>query len=81
MTAFAVLAYALGIGITTAVFSLFYGVLLKPLPYPIRTARRRVRHPAGMQDVPGVMGEVHRLDDAQQVFSVMGGSMTSGRRS
>ena len=34
VTLFAVLAFALGIGITTAVFSLFYGVLLKPLPYP-----------------------------------------------
>ena len=31
---FAVLAFALGTGMTTAVFSLFYGVLLKPLPYP-----------------------------------------------
>ena len=34
ITAFAVIAFALGIGITTAVFSLFYGVLLKPLPFP-----------------------------------------------
>ena len=34
ITAFAVMAFALGIGITTAVFSLFYGVLLKPLPFP-----------------------------------------------
>jgi putative ABC transport system permease protein len=34
VTIFAVLAFALGIGITTAVFSLFYGVLLKPLPFP-----------------------------------------------
>jgi len=33
-TAFAVTAFALGIGITTAVFTIFYGVLLKPLPYP-----------------------------------------------
>ena len=34
VTILALLAFALGIGITTAVFSLFYGVLLKPLPYP-----------------------------------------------
>ncbi len=33
-TGLAVLAFALGIGTTTAVFSLFYGVLIKPLPYP-----------------------------------------------
>lgn len=33
-TALAVVAFALGIGITTTVFSVFYGVLLKPLPYP-----------------------------------------------
>src|SRR5687768_17049432 len=30
----AIVAFALGIGVTTAVFSIFYGVLLKPLPYP-----------------------------------------------
>lgn len=40
-TALAILAFALGIGITTAVFSVFYGVLLKPLPYP--EADRMVR--------------------------------------
>ncbi|HYN05953.1 MAG TPA: hypothetical protein VES67_01060 [Vicinamibacterales bacterium] len=34
INAFAMFAFALGIGITTAAFSLFYGVLLKPLPYP-----------------------------------------------
>jgi predicted permease len=30
----AILAFALGIGVTTAVFSIFDGVLLAPLPYP-----------------------------------------------
>src|SRR6476661_1621302 len=34
VTVFAALAFALGIGITTAVFTLFYSVLIKPLPYP-----------------------------------------------
>ena len=30
----AVVAFALGLGVTTAVFSLFNGVLLQPLPFP-----------------------------------------------
>jgi putative ABC transport system permease protein len=34
VSSLAILAFALGIGVTTAVFSIFSGVLLKPLPFP-----------------------------------------------
>lgn len=34
VSALAALAFALGIGVTTAVFSIFNGVLLTPLPFP-----------------------------------------------
>ena len=34
VTTLAVIAFALGIGVTTAVFSIFNGVLLAPLPFP-----------------------------------------------
>jgi predicted permease len=43
-TVAAILTLALGIGATTAIFSVVYSVLLKPLPYPNSEELVRIRH-------------------------------------
>jgi putative ABC transport system permease protein len=53
---FAALVLALGIGMTTALFSLTYGVLLKPLPFP-QQARLIVAWKGDFKD-PGYIGEL-----------------------
>ena len=71
----AVLAFALGIGVTTAVFSIFNGVLLQPLPYP---------HPEQLVAVydtqpacatcPASYPKYRDWVERNQVFSAIGGS-------
>jgi putative ABC transport system permease protein len=45
-TCAAILTLALGIGATTAIFSVVYSVLIKPLPYPSSDELVRIRHGA-----------------------------------
>lgn len=50
----AVLTLALGIGATTAIFSVVYSVLIKPLPFPNASELVRIRHSApglGVEDM------------------------------
>src|SRR6185503_3546 len=71
----AILAFALGLGVTTAVFSIFNGVLLQPLPYP---------HPEQLVAVydtqpacatcPASYPKYMDWRERNQVFSAIGGS-------
>jgi putative ABC transport system permease protein len=72
----AVLAFALGIGITTAVFSIFNGVLLAPLPFPHAEQLVMVydTQPA-CATCPASFPKYHDWRERNQVFSAIGGSM------
>ena len=74
---FAILAFALGTGITTAVFSLFYGVLLKPLPYPNPDELVAVydTQPA-CKTCPASFEKYIEWKTRNQVFQAIGGSWT-----
>ncbi len=74
----ALIAFALGIGVTTAVFSIFNGVLLKPLPYPDPHQIVSVydTQPA-CKTCPASFPKYHDWKTRNQVFAAIGGSTQS----
>src|SRR5688572_26572647 len=75
----AIVAFALGIGVTTTVFSIFYGVLMKPLPYPDPEQIVVVydTQPA-CATCPASFPKYHDWKSRNQVFSAIGGSTQAG---
>jgi predicted permease len=71
----AVGAFALGIAVTTTVFSIFHGVLLKPLPYPSPDQLVMVfdTQPA-CATCPASFPKFHDWKARNQVFAAIGGS-------
>jgi predicted permease len=72
----AVLSLGLGIGATSAVFSVIYAVLIDPFPYPgaDRLMELVVRDPAGRDRFPGLNGvQIEQLRQAKCVESITAG--------
>jgi predicted permease len=71
----AIVAFALGIGVTTAVFSIFNGVLLAPLPFPEPEQLVAVfdTQPA-CTSCPASYPKYHDWKTRNQVFAAIGGS-------
>ena len=71
----AVLSLALGIGATSAVFSVIYGVLINPFPYvgADRMMQLALQANAGRYRYPGMNGaQLEQLRQARSIESVVG---------
>ena len=79
VSSLAILAFALGIGVTTTVFSIFYGVLLKPLPFPRPDELVSVfdTQPA-CATCPASLPKYVDWRDRNRVFAAVGGSTPAG---
>jgi len=74
-----ILTLALGVGATTAIFSLVEGILLRPLPF--RDADRLVLlgdHLGGGPGISVTAREIGTYSNATQTFSSLGGFITTG---
>jgi hypothetical protein len=79
VTLVAILALALGIGVNTAIFSLVYGVLLRPLPFPKQEQLVFLRE--WSEQVPGMSVSYPNYVDfraRQQSFSALGAARNQG---
>jgi putative ABC transport system permease protein len=79
ITAVALATLAIGIGSTSAIFSLIYGVMLRPLPYdqPSRIVKLNAAYPEGHNDAVDAQWYVFWKEHQQSLSSitaVMGGN-------
>src|ERR1700760_4059123 len=82
-TTTAVLSLALGIGATSAVFSVIYGVLIDPFPYPgsDRIMEIRVIDKAGKEDGTGLSGpqifQLRKTKSLENIVAMDGWNLTT----